>query len=372
MHRPVRHSSLRIALHSVVYMAAMGMLFPSLAIVYLHNCSNRATHSVPDYVAPTLQWITEPYECRSDGNLDFCVKDGCNLRWKPPGTHHCSTCGTCRIGFDHHCPWVSEAQQPSLSCVDAMSCKLGNCVTTGRLKAFLALLVLTSVTVPLASLPVLPILKRHITAALAASHADAWATNIWWSRPYSWILCGGPPGRWAIGTLLGFRTLRERRIPEASWLSGSLVVQPHARMVILVGIGILFWLFAISMTVVVAVNVTKGQRTMDTVLIRLPRPGRTAASTSRFICIPYSHPPASLAYTSAVRSAPAVPENCPEPHGTQRIYPIPISHRIYDHGWRENWRGLLAQPLFNHGTPYQGVYKWPKMNPEVIRRLLGS
>jgi palmitoyltransferase len=107
------------------------------------------------------------------------------------------------------------------------------------------LLALTSVTVPLASLPLLPLLRTHVIAALAASHADPWATAVWWNRPYSWIFCGGPAGRWVVGTLLGFRVLREQRIPEPSWFSGSLVAQPHACMVVLVGAATLFWLFAV-------------------------------------------------------------------------------------------------------------------------------
>jgi palmitoyltransferase len=101
------------------------------------------------------------------------------------------------------------------------------------------------VTVPLASLPLLPVLRTHVIAALAASHADPWATAVWWNRFYSWIFFGGPSGRWAIGTLLGFRLLREQRISEPSWLSGSLVAQPHARVLILVGVATLIWLFAV-------------------------------------------------------------------------------------------------------------------------------
>jgi palmitoyltransferase len=137
------------------------------------------------------------------------------------------------------------APNSSLFPGDTLSCQLGNCVTTGRLKAFLALLTLTSVTVPLAALPLFPILKSHIVAALAASHADGWTTDVWWARPYSWILCGGPPGRWVVGTLLGFRVLREQRTPELSWFTGSLVAQPHARLVVLVGAATLLWLFAV-------------------------------------------------------------------------------------------------------------------------------
>ncbi|KAH9172960.1 hypothetical protein EDB89DRAFT_823457 [Lactarius sanguifluus] len=59
-------------------------------------------------------------------------------------------------------------------------------VTTvpGRMKAFLTLLAVTSVTFPLASLPILPVLKSHVVAALAVSHADTWITDVWCDRPY--------------------------------------------------------------------------------------------------------------------------------------------------------------------------------------------
>ncbi len=226
-------------------MVTVGILFPSLAVLYVHTCSGRATHSVPTYTAPHPETITEPYECRSDGSLDFCSRGNCQMRWKPPGTHHCSTCGVCRLGFDHHCPWVSEAPASNRSGhLLTPSCQLGNCVTAGRMKAFLALLAVTSAVVPLASLPVLPALKSHVVAALAASHEDSWVSDVWWDRPYSWVLCGGPPGRWIVGTLLGFRVLRARRIPEP-WLSGSVIAHPHARMVILVGGAALLWLFSL-------------------------------------------------------------------------------------------------------------------------------
>jgi hypothetical protein len=231
------------------------------------------------------------------------------------------------------------------------------------------LLALTSVTVPLASLPLLPILRTHVIAALAASHADPWATAVWWNRPYSWIFCGGPPGRWVVGTLLGFRVLREQRIPEPSWLSGSLVTQPHARMVILVGAATLLWLFAVAMTIVVAVGVTRSQTTLDSACTRSGNTARTI--TNRFVCIPYSDTPDSFGSTSAVQWTPATPGDRHEPHNTHRTHPILITERVYDLGWRENWRRVMAQPLFDHGMPCQGVYKWPKMNPTVIRRMKG-
>src|SRR5260221_3816481 len=102
-------------------MTTGGILFPSLAVLYLYTCSGRTTHSVPDYIVPEPHSITEPYECRSDGSLHFCIKDNCKMRWKPPGTHHCSTCGVCRIGFDHHCPWVRQFEPLPLSSIDALA-----------------------------------------------------------------------------------------------------------------------------------------------------------------------------------------------------------------------------------------------------------
>lgn len=348
----VHHERRHIA--AGVYMMAVGTLFPSLAVVYLHTCSGRTTHSVPAYTAQHPETITEPFECRSDGSLDFCSRENCQMRWKPPGTHHCSTCGVCRLGFDHHCPW------------------LGNCVTTGRMKAFLTLLAVTSVTVPLASLPVLPVLKGHVVAALVVSHADTWITDVWWDRPYSWILCGGPPGRWVVGTLLGFRVLRARRVPEP-WLSGSVIAQPHARIVILVGAAALLWIFSVSMTVAVARDVTRGLTTLDSIRVRVPRRGNPARTTTgRFVCIPYSCNQISLANASAIHTTSGAQWNCPGSRNSHLVHPVLTGERVYDLGWRENWRRLLKQPLFDNGTQHHGVYKWPKMNPAIIQRMLSS
>jgi len=105
------------------------------------------------------------------------------------------------------------------------------------------------------------------------------------------------------------------------------------------------------MTVAVAADVTRGQSTLDGMRVRVLRVEPTARiDPSRFICIPYSRTQVS-ANTSAVRGIPAAQENDPKLHDSPRIYPIPIAERVYDLGWRENWRRLLAQTLFDQGTP---------------------
>ena len=60
---------------------------------------------------PTTTTLKVPFQCTDmEGKLNSCDRSGseCFGTWKPPRTHHCSTCGVCRRGFDHHCPWLSE------------------------------------------------------------------------------------------------------------------------------------------------------------------------------------------------------------------------------------------------------------------------
>src|SRR6266576_4255773 len=103
------------------------------------------------------------------------------------------------------------------------------------------------------------------------------------------------------------------------------------------------------MAVVVAIDVTRGQTTLDSA--RFTISGSSARTfTTRFVCIPSrnSDAPDSVGITSAVHWTPATSEGRHEPHNTHRTYSILVKVCVYDLGWRENWRRVMAQPLFDH------------------------
>jgi hypothetical protein len=108
------------------------------------------------------------------------------------------------------------------------------------------------------------------------------------------------------------------------------------------------------MAIAVAVDVTRGQEGVR-VRLAMTQTGKPArVSADRFVCIPYSNRVGFSASASAIHVTPATQGNSPESLDGQPIYPIPTDVRIYDLGWRENWRRVLAQSLFDDGTPCRG------------------
>jgi hypothetical protein len=121
--------------------------------------------------------------------VNRCYREGCNGRWKPARTRHCSLCGTCRAGFDHHCAIFA------------------NCVTAPHIPTFLSLLLCTPPTVLTLIAPLLVTLLRRCGAAWRIAGSSEVIRQRWWDWKPSWIIAGGPMGRWVGGLVMGWKML---------------------------------------------------------------------------------------------------------------------------------------------------------------------
>ncbi|KZP21075.1 hypothetical protein FIBSPDRAFT_826201 [Athelia psychrophila] len=287
----------------------------------------RTTRDVPRFAMPAKDDLVEPYECLdSSGDLGICNKDRCQGAWKPPRTHHCSICGVCRLDFDHHCPWT------------------GNCVTLPRIKTFLALLYTAPITFTIAVSPIIRTLIRHITTSLAVSRADAWAKRVWWDWFGSWIFIGGPFGRYVIGSILGFRITQSNRSDDFPSYPGQVVQEPHMTIVVVTGMGLVLSIFSMVMAILITLNVLRGQTSLDTF--------KPKGRTDKLVRIPGLDTHGSAAA------------------GVFEVSALLPGDRLYDLGWRENWKLLASQELLSsRNTHKSGVFVWSKLNPLILTRV---
>ncbi|PPQ91471.1 hypothetical protein CVT25_013728, partial [Psilocybe cyanescens] len=291
-----------------LYLICINVLIPSVAALYLYLCSGRRSHNVAPYTLPDKTALTEPYPCvNMAGDLAICNKGECKGKWKPPRSHHCSTCGVCRLEFDHHCPWV------------------GNCVTLSRLKAFMLLLYLIPLTFLISVLPIVKVLLTHIMWALRVSKGDEWASSVWWNWWGSWILCAGPFGRWIVGTILGYAVIKKTHERDSPALPGQLIVEPHLRVLITALFASLLSLFAVGLAITSTYKILRGWTSFES--IRPPSPDRLDSSNSYLVCIPQ-----------------AVPEENIVGH----VLP---NERMYDLGLSNNWKMLIEKPLISASPP---------------------
>lgn len=125
--RPLLSSTLLFTtptlLNIVAYRAAAWTLVPSITVLFLRLYFLPSKQSVPPPHPPAeIEHLKVLFECappaetsgpvlitshsaEDEGLLQRCAR--CTDRWKPARTRHCSDCGVCRAGFDHHCAFVS-------------------------------------------------------------------------------------------------------------------------------------------------------------------------------------------------------------------------------------------------------------------------
>ena len=333
-----------LALYIFATSCGIATLLVSFVAIVRSRLKPWARYSTLNLDLPNASDLNVPHECaNAQGDLNFCTRKGapCYGKWKPLTAHHCSTCGVCQVGFDHHCPWVSYSSVfPPLWA--HFKPKVGTCVTEPLKPAFLSVLLLTPAVTVLGICPVVSVLFARFQKALALSHATPWIEDRWWSSWYSWILVGGPFGRWGIGAGLGLREiLKQEATSFYHTYPGYAIEHADLGIFVVVFFAMLLSSFAMVsitglvhlvttndfekvMALATARDISNGKNTLDGVRTKKNRSGRTHC---RYLCLP-----------SNGDRGKCVLELDPE-------------DRLYDLGIIENWRSFLrlAMDSSEHG-----------------------
>lgn len=112
-----------------------------------------------------------------------------------------------------------------------------NCLTARHMQAFVSLLAITPLLFVILASPILSIFSTHVSKVYRFSINDSINRRLWWDWWGSWIVFGGPLGRYLVGLILGYSRYPIR--------SHGLLDGPNGRLAGLVFPGALIALFTI-------------------------------------------------------------------------------------------------------------------------------
>ncbi|OCB85476.1 hypothetical protein A7U60_g7485 [Sanghuangporus baumii] len=181
--------------------------------------------------------------------------------------------------------------------------------------AFLLILIITPILFLAAVFPIMPILPARISHAFWVSRQTLWIREQWWDRWYSWVFIGGPPGRYMVGTLMGLKQMQDTECQVYECESpGTAIAKPGIRLILTIFFAVFLSIAAGIMTLATIRDITFGRTTLDT-FGKKGASGAERRGPSSFLCIP--------ATSSLIQ---------------RKVYKVLPGDRLYDLGWRANWR----------------------------------
>ncbi|KAK4689339.1 hypothetical protein P7C73_g750, partial [Tremellales sp. Uapishka_1] len=249
------------------------------------------------------------------------------------------------MGFDHHCAFFA------------------NCLTAPHIPTFILLLLLTPITTVLLSAPLYEPMVRRTIRAYRFSKTSERICARWWDWWGSWIVAGGPVGRWFAGVCIGWRELDiiERQGPERLGVG------------IMVLTGIMLALITAALGATSVMLILQGDLTIDRERTR---------SLSR----------AKRALERLQAQGREAPENLArnlEAFAEKKYFWVPVGEggamvetkadeRPYDLGRRRNWERVMGRGwgwllpwngvLDRRGMRREEMFQWG-LEPDVERRL---
>jgi len=225
------------------------------------------------------------------------------------------------------------------------------------MREFLSLLFIIPFAVCSLVYPIFSILRHQSSLALHSSQTDPWAQGIWWNKWFSWMALGGPPGRWIVGTAIGYLVLDSKSCGQRV---GCIIQDPHLIVLVTAAYGFLFGIFSLALGVMTARQVHKGQSTLERLKLKHNSP--------TFIRINAVNPDAAINVTGTAIRQHTPPQYVSRP-GAVIVASLPLE-RPYDLGATENWSRFIALPLFvNRKRRLRREDLQTQLNPIMLQRM---
>ncbi|CAE6401514.1 unnamed protein product [Rhizoctonia solani] len=255
---------------------------------------------------------------------------------------------------------------------------VGSCLTIHQSKAFLTLLVITAFSTCIMALPIISPTLDGAHAMYLVSRSHPGCNRLWWDWWGSYIVFGGPGGRWVLGTALGYWVAKPQ-VPVNPRMCryGLPYMRPTMNAVLTLTIALSLAGFCLVLASRMAFHLLRGQTTIEALQTAALR-GR-GDTPRRFLWLPSpAHPqvtdpslqvaPVGIeAPIEGIRHRTPLSSDLLRTRGS--VVSLDPNARIYDLGIWRNVKTTWNKPIFSPRSPPRILREPPEINPDIIKRI---